>query len=119
MSINYLATGILLSVLTWQYCYMLLVTFLEEALERASKKGFKKTNLVMSAMIQPAQFFAAMTGRRPFSDSMLKRLASIPELGITYGELLILKLIDEHGFDTMYDAFQRFERLVEEEKGRK
>jgi hypothetical protein len=80
---------------------MHLITHLEEALKKASDKGFKKTNLVMSVMIEPAQFYAAMTGRRPFSDGMLEKLASIPQLETTYAHLLLLKFLDNYGPDTL------------------
>lgn len=49
----------------------------------------------------------ALLGNRPFSDSLLQKLSQSPHLGLSYQELMALRVLDEYPPEAIHEA-QRF-----------
>lgn len=78
-------------------------------------KGVSTWEVEKQTGISRSNLVSIEKGRRPASDDVLKKLASIPDLDITYEKLLAWKAIETYGPETLMKATE----IIMKERGLK
>lgn len=78
--------------------------FGENLRKKRQEKQVSTWHVMKVTGISPSNLVSIEKGRRPASDDVLQKLASVPELDLTVEEMLSWKAIDQFGPDVILKA---------------